>query len=476
MGVDVATTAQEPASSLPDSGIDVVGEMEWGTHFSLFYQTRDDLIDVVVPFLAAGLVADELCAWLPSAGEAEVEVRDGLRERVPDFEDRATRGQIEFKSADSWYRPDGRFDVDAVMHRWHELYARSGREYGFSGLRVCGDLGWVRKTDRDSSLEYERRVHEFTHGRTVLILCSYPLEHTLAANVLDIAHQHHFVLARRQGKWDSVETPEHRQALREINRLNAELEQRVEQRTAQLIAERKRSTTRLARAKRRAREQALEARFAAILEERTRMAREIHDSLLQGVTGIALQLRAALPHFQSAALGMASTIGRIAELAESTARDARRTVWEMRPLVNTDLPSALRDAARRVSGGHDVRVTLEGEARALPPVVEDTILRIGQEAMMNAFKHSAASLVTAVLSYKEDAVLLTVTDTGRGFDVESAKRAYTGRWGLLGMQERANRIGASLSVRSRQGEGTVVELDVPLGKVGAVDLSSVRAS
>jgi signal transduction histidine kinase len=300
------------------------------------------------------------------------------------------------------------------------------------------------------------------------------LEHTLAAIVLDIAHQHDFVLARRRGKWDSVETPEHRQALREIHRLNEELEQRVEQRTAQLIAERKRSTTRLAREKRRAREQALEARFAAILEERTRMAREIHDSLLQGVTGIALQLRAALPHVNSAPPGLVNTIGRIAELAESTAREARQTVWEMRPLVNSDLPSALSDAARRVSG-HDVAVTVEGESRLLPPVVEDTILRIAQESMMNAFKHSGASVVGVTLNYKDDAVSLTVRDSGRGFDVEFAKRAYTRRWGLLGMQERANRIGASLSVHSRPGEGTTVELEVPLARVEAANLSSASA-
>ena len=176
----------------------------------------------------------------------------------------------------------------------------------------------------------------------------------------------------------------------------------------------------------------------------------------------------------SAPPGLVNTIGRIAELAESTAREARQTVWEMRPLVTSDLPSALKDAARRVSG-HDVPVTVEGESRPLPPVVEDTILRIAQESMMNAFKHSGASFVSVTLNYKDDAVSVTVRDSGRGFDVESAKRAYTRRWGLLGMQERANRIGASLSVHSRPGEGTTVELDVPLASVEAANLSSASA-
>jgi hypothetical protein len=72
---------QDSPSSLLDSGIDVVGEMEWGTHISLFYETRADLVDVVAPFLATGLLAGELCGWIPSDGEAEVAVRDGLRDR-----------------------------------------------------------------------------------------------------------------------------------------------------------------------------------------------------------------------------------------------------------------------------------------------------------------------------------------------------------------------------------------------------------
>src|SRR4051812_48086909 len=466
---------QGSPSSLLDSGIDVVGEMEWGTHISLFYETHNDLVDVIVPYLAAGLSAGELCGWIPSDSEAESAVRDALRERIPDLDDRVARGHMEFGSVENWFRPDGQFDVDAVMNRWHELYNRSGPEHGFTGLRVCGDLGWVRKEDRDRSLIYEGRVHEFARGRAALILCTYPMEHTLASLVLDIAHHHDFVLARRRGKWDSVETPEHRQAVREIHRLNAELEQRVEQRTAQLISERKRSTTRLARVKRRAREQALEARFAAILEERTRMAREIHDSLLQGVTGIAMQLRAALPHVKSAPADLVNTIARIAELAESTAREARQTVWEMRPLANSDLPSALRDVARRIPE-HNVLVTVEGEFRPLPTVVEDTILRIAQESIRNAVKHSGASVITVTLIYKEGAVSLTVRDSGHGFDVESAKRAYAGRWGLLGMQERANRIGAELSVHSRLGEGTTVELEVSRARVEAANLSSASAS
>jgi signal transduction histidine kinase len=216
-------------------------------------------------------------------------------------------------------------------------------------------------------------------------------------------------------------------------------------------------------------------RFAAILEERTRLAREIHDSLLQGVSGIAMQLRAIVPHLKSASGNIVNSVRHIAELAESTARDARQTVWEMRPvaLVHSDLPTAVRDAARRVAAdSHEVRVSVDGEQRELPPPVEDTILRIAQESMANAVKHSGAALVSVSLDYRPDSVVLTITDGGRGFDVEAAHRNYAGRLGLLGMRERAHQIGAALSVRSSAGAGTTVQLDVPIADADALDVSS----
>lgn len=465
---------QDVAASLRETGIDTVGEIPWGSHFSLFYENKRDLVEVLVPYLAAGLLADELCVWMPSNPGVEAEVLDALRHLVPDLDQRSARGQFKVASIEEWYRETAQFVVDQMMRRWNELYRYFEDHPEFSGVRAGGDGGWAQQEDHHKVQQYELRVHEFLHGRQMLVLCNYPLARALAMDVLDSAKAHHFVLARRNGHWESVETPQHRRALREIERLNVELEQRVEQRTTELITERKRSMARLEQAERRAREQALEARFAAILEERTRLAREIHDSLLQGVSGIAMQLRAIVPHLKSAPGDIVKSIRRIAELAESTARDARQTVWEMRPvaLVHADLPTAVLDGARRVGDSHDVRVAVDGEPRELPPAVEDTILRIALESMANAIKHSGAATVTVTLDYRPDDVALTITDSGRGFDVESALRNYAGRLGLLGMRERAHQIGAALSVRSSEGAGTTVQLDVPIPAADALDVSS----
>lgn len=234
--------------------------------------------------------------------------------------------------------------------------------------------------------------------------------------------------------------------------------------TAVDITERKRAALKLARAKRSARERALEARFAAALEERTRLAREIHDSLLQGVTGIALQLRATLPRLRGSPA--ADSIRSVVELAESTIRDARRAVWDMRApsLVQKGLPDALEEATRRVAADVKMDFDVTGKPRALAPEAEDTIFRVGQEATLNAVKHASAKKISVKLAYKSRQVALSVSDDGRGFRVDQAFRAYAGRWGLLGMRERAERIGATLEIRSAPGRGTKVGLTVPISR------------
>lgn len=581
--------------ALRDTGIDILGEVAWGTHVCLFYEERSDLIGAVVPFLAAGLLAGELCVWIPPDADAERRARAELRDRVPNLDARIARGQLDFRPSDAFYRSDGSFNVDAVMAQLHEAADQAQAE-GFTGIRASGDLGWAKDEDRRRLRDYETRSHEFAKDRRMLILCTYPIDQCLAVDVLDLARAHHVVLAFRRGRWESVVTPEHARAMREIERLNRELEERVEQRTTELrrsqiylaegqrltqsgsyaidvatgeytfwsaeqfhifgfehapspppydevlarlhpddrakcasaraaaaagtrevevsfrlhhpdyrairhmygilqpvlrdgrvveivgsavdITDRKRAAARLARLRRRAREQALEARMAAILEERSRLAREIHDSLLQGVTGIALQLRALLPRLRPAGLDLAESVRRVVELAETTARDARRTVWEMRPLAlaDADLPTALEQMARRVAGGVGVELVVEGEPRALPAKVEDVLLRVAQESVANAVKHSGTPSVRLTLHFDPESVLLAVSDRGRGFDVEAALHAYLGRWGLLGMRERADRIGGELAIESRVGAGTTVTLRVAHHPAAIVAAAAERSA
>ena len=218
------------------------------------------------------------------------------------------------------------------------------------------------------------------------------------------------------------------------------------------------------RAVRGARERAIAARFTAILEERTRLAREIHDTLLQGFTGVGLQLVAVAERVH----GPPETIAALQELiglAQRTLVDARRAVWDLRsPLAGAgDFSSALRLGAEDALRGTDLVFAFEiaGVARSITPTIEVALVRTLQEAIANTIKHAKARTVRVELAYESREVRLTITDDGAGFLVDPAFRAYGGHWGLVGMKERAGQLCGSVEVESAPGQGTSIVVRIP---------------
>jgi signal transduction histidine kinase len=276
-----------------------------------------------------------------------------------------------------------------------------------------------------------------------------------------------------------------RRAERALRAARDELDERVRERTASLartnerllaeMDERRRATARLIRAKRRSRERVLEARFGAVLEERTRLAREIHDTLLQGFTGVSLHLVATMSRWS----GPPEVVGSLREvlsLAQKTLADARQAVWDMRPpaLGDDDFSAALRASLDRTLAGAALAsdYVVRGVPHALLPEVETVVYRVAQEAVSNVMKHATARTVRITLSYDSRSVRLAVADDGRGFIVPPDLHAYTGHWGLLGMRERASQLRGRLTVRSAPGEGTRVLLRVPSRPALAVQVES----
>jgi PAS domain S-box-containing protein len=209
-----------------------------------------------------------------------------------------------------------------------------------------------------------------------------------------------------------------------------------------------------------------QGRHSAVLDERNRMAREIHDTLAQGFTGILLQLEAAedvLTMDVSAAQGH---LTRARELARQSLAEARRSVWALRPQVleQQTLPAALRTLARQMTHGAAVKahVHVHGTPRPLPPGVESDLLRIGLEAFTNALRHAQATVVHVDLTFSSHQIRLTIRDDGRGFDPDQAIQA--GGMGLTSMRERAARLGAHLELSSHPGHGAEIIIVAPLGK------------
>ncbi|HJQ25158.1 MAG TPA: two-component regulator propeller domain-containing protein [Blastocatellia bacterium] len=208
------------------------------------------------------------------------------------------------------------------------------------------------------------------------------------------------------------------------------------------------------------------AEFAAVLAERNRMARDIHDTLAQGFVGISLQLEAVgkmldqSPDRAKQHLDLAQT------MVTHSLTEARRSVWDLRAqaLENADLAAALADAAKKLTSGTTVQAefNVKGTPRPLPATVENNLWRIGQEAMTNAMKHARPRHLRVELSFAPKQVTLSVADDGRGFDTQNDRLSGDGHFGLIGMRERAERLKGKLQIDSGAGTGTRISVTAPV--------------
>jgi signal transduction histidine kinase len=209
----------------------------------------------------------------------------------------------------------------------------------------------------------------------------------------------------------------------------------------------------------------LHREFSLVLGERVRVSREIHDTLLQSLVGVALQLD-ALAESAGPLDSMKATLATTRREVEEYIRETRRSIWNLRSpkLERGDLAAALRHAGDRMTSGTPVQFTLTatGQTRRLETDVEQQLLRIGEQAMLNSVRHANATEVHLKLQYEEDAVLLRVSDNGRGFDATELAGGRSQHYGLVGMKERTEQAGGGLNIVTHPGGGTAVEIVIPV--------------
>jgi signal transduction histidine kinase len=212
---------------------------------------------------------------------------------------------------------------------------------------------------------------------------------------------------------------------------------------------------------RRARVREVELRYTAMMEERARLAREIHDTLLQGFSGVTLMIAAAARDVRDPV--QAAALEHVADVAETRLREAREAVWNLRDSSNDgDLMTAMRSEADGAvkETGVDLEFVTDGPPRPLDAQATKVILRVTREAITNAVRHANATRLRVRLSFRPRVVQLSVRDDGIGFTVDRDFRTYGHHWGLRGMWERAVQIGGALKVRSEPGGGTEVLLAI----------------
>lgn len=209
-------------------------------------------------------------------------------------------------------------------------------------------------------------------------------------------------------------------------------------------------------------------RYSAVVEERNRIAREWHDTLLAGFSAISLQIDTALTQVDRRPERTRNLLELTRAMVHHYIAEARRVIWDLRDNRQEaeSLVEAVSNALQQTTNGKSVegRMAVKGEPVRASQDMEHNLLRICQEAFSNAVRYAEPSLLEVEIRYRENCVELAITDDGKGFDPESMATLHNGHFGLTMMRERAQRLGGKLQVDSRPGRGACVSASIPLQK------------
>jgi PAS domain S-box-containing protein len=570
------------------TGVHGAGGGAWGTHGCLFYDTKQDLLDTLIPFFKSGLDYGESCLWIVSPALTAEEAQQALRQSIPEFDRFLSEQCIELISVAGW--SIGRV-IGHLNGKLAEALAR-----GQAGLRVGRNAGHVESQDGVNIPEFENELNHATATRPLTILCAYPIAQSGAAELLEATHAHPVCATVRNGDWEFIETPALKEAKAAIKRLNQRLEQQLVEGSEVLhaaneelraeIDERKRVEEELRSQKEvferifdhipvminfmssgnrmrlvnrewervlgwtlneirmhkldivaecypnpkdrqdvldfiahsngewkefktrvrdgrtldtkwavvhlsdgisigfgrditeqkqwedrlQASTEQLRALSASIQaareEERTRIARTIHDELGSAFTSLKWDLESlgqalSKPLDPAEAAALRAKIAAMMKLADSTIYTVRRIAWELRPSVLDDL--GLLEAIEWQARQFEARTGIVCQRRGfLDNVIFNqeqatAIFRIFQEALTNILRHANANRVEITMAQDLGEFVLAIRDNGKG--ITGIEKSGLG---ILGMQERARLVGGTIQIHGLEDAGTTISVRVPI--------------
>jgi DNA-binding CsgD family transcriptional regulator len=226
---------------LCDTGIAAVGQVPWGSHFCIFYETKRDLCDILVPFFKRGLENNEVCISYVGTHEflTVKDATEAVRKELPEFDRLTKRGQINIATREEWFGETGHVNTAKAVARYQRKAERA-LERGFRGLRLHGSSAWLRVPLHESGFRrYEEALDSMVAGQRIVVACTFPLILTGAEQILDAARTHQFAVTLRKGTWKRVEIADIESARREATRSNPKLQHLTfrQREVLQLIAE-----------------------------------------------------------------------------------------------------------------------------------------------------------------------------------------------------------------------------------------------
>ncbi|MEE8353056.1 MAG: PAS domain S-box protein [Dehalococcoidales bacterium] len=222
------------ADELRPTGLDVIAGVPWGAHICHLFRSRNDLVDVLVPYFRAGLESNEYCVWVTAEPLGKGKAVRAMRRAVEGFDDYLAKGQILIVSHDEWYCREGVPDWRSATASWLRVHDQCLAD-GYRGLRVSGNVAWLDRDRWSGLVSYEKEVHEALSDLRMLAICSYPVEDMDASSLIEAVNGHQSTLVKRGDRWACIESTEYRQAEEALGRVYAGLTKRMEARGSELV-------------------------------------------------------------------------------------------------------------------------------------------------------------------------------------------------------------------------------------------------
>ncbi len=206
------------AKEIRKSGIRIAGNIPWGTHLCQFYETKEDMINILAPYFKAGLENNEFCIWITSMALNEEEAKNAMRNAMPDFDKCLESGKMEIIPHDRWYLQSGSFNAQTVIGLWVGRLDKALAE-GYIGMRMSGDTSWIEKKDWMNFKDYEQEGNNNFFKYPIIALCTYPVNKCRVSEIIDVACNHQHTLIKREGRWELMESSVRRNAEDELKAL-----------------------------------------------------------------------------------------------------------------------------------------------------------------------------------------------------------------------------------------------------------------
>jgi signal transduction histidine kinase len=491
------STARE--NQLRYTGLDIIGNAPWGTHFCNFYYSKQDLLEILVPYFKAGLENNEFCLWITSDPVSVDDALASLRNGIPLLDQYLTSNAIELCPHANWYLKDGKFDAKHVIDGWHDKLNKA-IEKGYEGIRINGNEDWLERQVWKDFIEYERELNNTITGKRMMVLCTYPLEKCTASDVLDVAQAHEMAISRRSGKWEVVEIPAIRQTKAQLKFINDMLEGVVKERTHELERAIARLNEEIENHKR------TEASLEIKVTERTRELQEALEKTKEladwksrfasvasheFMTPLAT-IKIAATHIRKyrtrlTAQAINKKIAIVLEQVDLMTRmledllmlgqaDEQKITLEKRKIeVRAFFESLKKEIEGANKGSHIIHCKFDFRAKHIE--ADDDLLRnIFINLLSNAVKFSPGnSHVWLTVRDLTSALHVEIKDEGLGINPEDLSKIFepfvrganakningTGL-GLSIVKKAVDLIGGSITIKSKPGEGSVFSVIIPI--------------